>query len=84
MKDAPVGDVKVTVTTPPLTRSTARPVPRPKDIAGMPTEMLPPDDEKESGSKSLPVPDKYKDVKTTDLTYTVEKGEHEYDIPLKP
>jgi hypothetical protein len=84
MKDAPVGDVKITVTIPPPSPVGAVGVARPKELGGMPTDMIPEAGDKTAGGKATPIPEKYKDVKTTDLTYTVEKGEHEYDIPLKP
>jgi hypothetical protein len=85
VKDAPVGEVKITV----VSAMTAigagmRPVPRPKDVGGMPSDMAPEDDAKHPGGRGTPVPDKYKDFATTDLTYTVQRGEQEHNIPLKP
>jgi hypothetical protein len=87
VKDAPVGDVKITV----VSASSAigagiRPAPMPKDMAGMPADMIPEGAEKpgKTGGRGIPVPDKYKDYKTTDLTFTVQRGENEYNIPLKP
>ena len=32
----------------------------------------------------VPIPDKYAEEKTSGLTYTVEKGEHTWDINLTP
>ena len=33
-------------------------------------------------SHLVPIPEKYASVETSGLTYTVEKGEHTYDITL--
>jgi hypothetical protein len=85
VKDAPIGEVKITV----ISATTAigakmRLPPRPKELGGMPSEMTPDGEDKHSGGGGIPVPDKYKDYKTTDLTFTVEKGENEYNATLKP
>jgi hypothetical protein len=85
VKDAPIGECKITV----VSAMTAiganmRPVPKPKDVGGMPGDMAQEAPEKHPGGRPTPIPDKYKDFATTDLTYTVESGEHEYNFTLKP
>jgi hypothetical protein len=87
MKDAPVGDVKITVAIPPPTPQNPglrAGVPRPKELGGMPSEMVPEGDSTHPSGRATPIPERYKDFATTDLTYTVEMGEHEHDITLKP
>jgi hypothetical protein len=86
MKDAPVGEVKITVNPvkpPPVGFKTP---PRPKDIGGMPADMGHGGEEKHGPSRVVPIPDKYKTVETTDLTFTVAntKDAQEYDIKLTP
>jgi len=92
MTDAPVGDVKITVTVPKLGGMAAmrggKPGP-PKSPVG---EMKDPNNSEQGStpqpamdpSKIVPIPDKYSDVKTSGLTYKVEKGEQTHDIPLTP
>ena len=91
MNDAPLGDVKITVSVPAqpmggLARGGPSPIKPPKDsgsvnpdnpaqrisiMGAMPTNVV-------------PIPDKYANVETSDLTYTVQKGEQTYDINLTP
>jgi len=90
--DAPVGDVKITLSTPPprMVMGDKGGMPKaPGDIAGgMPTDKVP---EGMSGGalkpqNVVPIPDKYKDVATTPLTWTVAKSEEpqQHDIVLEP
>jgi hypothetical protein len=92
MGDAPVGDVKVTVTVPKvggmvgMMGGKAGP---PKSPAG---EMKDPNNPGQSGTpqpaidpkKIVPIPDKYASADTSGLTYKVEKGEQTFDIKLTP
>lgn len=90
MKDAPLGDVVVTVFVPKLP---------PGGIAAMKgSAALKKDKESVDPSGSgktisimgdmpenvVPIPDKYGNTSTSDLKYKVEKGEHTWDINLKP
>jgi hypothetical protein len=85
VKDAPIGDVKITVVSAMTAIGSRMPQPaKPKEVGGMPSEMAPEGDAKHPAGKATPIPDKYKDFTTTDLTFTVEKGEHEHNITLKP
>ncbi len=84
VKDAPIGEVKITVVSAASTIGIGmRPPDPPKGVGGMPANMAPKEEDKKP-VRWMPLPEKYKDVTTTDLTYKVEKGEHEYNIPLKP
>jgi hypothetical protein len=92
MGDAPVGDVKVTVTVPKVGGMAGmmggKPA-RPKSPVG---EMKDPNNPSQGGpaaapvdpSKIVPIPDKYSTVETSGLTYKVEKGEQTFDIKLTP
>jgi hypothetical protein len=95
MADAPVGEVVITVTVPKggtmggmgrdLSKDKTQP---PKDVG----PMRPPDGSGDPGttapkidpSKIVKIPEKYSSTETSGLKYTVEKGEHEYDITLTP
>jgi hypothetical protein len=84
MTDAPVGEVTITVQVPqqPLTMGGGVGMPKVPEGAKMPTEMDP--GSHAGGAKIVPIPDKYKDVATSKLTFKVEKGEQEHDIDLPP
>jgi hypothetical protein len=92
MNDAPLGEVKITVTVPPLPPGgIARMRAGPGVKAAKGTKSVDPEDPSKSISimsdtpdHVVPIPVKYGSVETTDLTYTVEKGEQTHDIPLKP
>jgi hypothetical protein len=88
MNDAPLGEVKITVTVsklPPggIERMKYGPVKDGKSV-----------DPEGSGrnipimgtmpSRYVPISDKYASVETSGLTYTVQKGEHTHDITLTP
>jgi hypothetical protein len=77
--DAPVGDVKVTVETPPATQGPINMPPPPPGQKGMPPEMIPGGGDVGGAGKIkiVPVPDKYKDQSTTPLTHTVTRGTQE-------
>jgi len=87
MGDAPIGDVKVTVT---ASKTLGKPGARPstKNPTG---EMKDPNKPSEGSneppvdpSKIVPIPDKYGDPEKSGLTYKVEKGEQTHNIDLKP
>jgi hypothetical protein len=85
VKDAPIGECKITV----VSAATAiganmPPVKRPKDVGGMPSDEAPEGGDKHPAGKGTFLPDKYKSFDSTDLTYTVEKGDHEHNIKLTP
>jgi hypothetical protein len=72
MGDAPVGEVKITVvpgTPPPAAPKTTAPAKK--------------GEKPEKPEKPVVVPEKYKDVAKTPLTYTVTLGDQEYDIKLE-
>jgi len=90
--DAPVGDVKITVSTPPprMVMGDKGGMPKaPGDLGGgMPADKVP---EGMSGvvmkpQNVVPVPEQYWDVATTTLTWTVasSKAPQEHDIVLAP
>ena len=82
--DAPVGEVKVTVETPPQGMGPQpRSAPPPGMQKGMPAEMIPEGDQ--SGNvKVIPVPDRYRDKASTPLDYTVTKGTQKKDFTIEP
>jgi hypothetical protein len=70
MPDAPIGDVKITVTVslpPPRAFQELKDAPK----ANIPTEVR-------------PISEKYAKLETSPLTYKVEKGEHVHNIELTP
>jgi hypothetical protein len=90
MTDAPLGDVKVTVTVPSTTPGRGGP-PGKKPSSKNPTgEMKDPNKPSEGSNeafdinKVVPIPEKYSDPDKSGLTYKVEKGEHNFNIELKP
>src|SRR5262249_35191342 len=79
MNDAPLGDVKVTVTVqaPPMGMKHL------KDAPGSP--VMPGETAPTAGKipkEIVPIPDRYSKPDTSGLTFAVKKGEQEYDIPL--
>ncbi len=84
MNDAPIGDVKIIITIPPNYIGGIKLNKRPENIQGMPSDMGGDESNKGAPGKATPVPDKYTKVETTPLTYTVIKGEQEYDIKMTP
>jgi hypothetical protein len=87
MGDAPVGDVTITVQTPPRGMAgrlsgTTKPPPGMK----MPEEMIPKDQPAivTDPSKWVELPKKYADVQSSPLKYTVKAGPQEHDIELTP
>ena len=70
MPDAPIGEVKITVTV-------SLPPPRAfQELKDAPAAKIP--------SEVRPISEKYAKVETTPLTYKVEKGEHVHNIELTP
>jgi hypothetical protein len=86
MGDAPVGDVKVTVETPPPRPGPLSMGPQPPQAAkGMPQDMLPPGEKGAPGNaKSVRVPDRYRESASTPLTYTVSRGTQHKDFTITP
>jgi hypothetical protein len=83
VNDAPVGDVTVTVTTPPAPRGPAGMM-KPPPGTSMPKEMLPPGYEESKAVRPVPVPEKYGKVETSTLKYTVQPGSQDKDFDLTP
>ena len=88
MKDAPLGECTVTVSAPKVSQEMRMmgnkfKMPEPPKGMSMPEQ---PDNTtpKLDFKKVRPVPDKYEKPDSSPLKYTVEKGEHNYDIPLTP
>jgi hypothetical protein len=84
--DAPIGEVTVTVSTPPRRMGPARMDKPPPGMKGMPKEMLPPgyEEEGKKAGKMVPAPEKYGSFESSPLKYTVQKGEQTFDITLTP
>jgi hypothetical protein len=72
MNDAPVGNVKITVSVPPLPPAGLESMRGKSPIMG------------EMPDKIVPISNRYATVETSELTYTVEKGEHVKNLDLKP
>jgi len=88
MRDAPVGEVMVSVTGMKLSAEMRMgKYKAPEPPKGM-QPMAPPEGDagiaKFDPKKIRPLPDKYEKPETSGLTYVVEKGEHKYDISLTP
>jgi hypothetical protein len=88
MTDAPIGEVKITVTTPALARggkmmTEAKPPPGmppmqpPGEVGGTPPANIDP-------SKIVSIPTRYAKAETSKLTYTVQPGEQTHNIVLSP
>jgi len=73
MNDAPVGPVKITVQVPNIPAGGG-----PKPPPGVPAPQG------GAAVKVIPIPPKYATPETSKQTYTVQKGEQTYDIPLPP
>jgi len=92
ISDAPLGDVKVSVSVPQLPPGGLEMMRRMKNNPGVKeTQSVDPNDpSKRIGimgdipENIVPIPDKYKDPATSGLTYTVKGGEQTYDIKLTP
>jgi hypothetical protein len=92
MTDAPLGEVKITVSVPQLPLGGMGATTGRSGTKGLKdSESVNPDNPGQRitimgqmPSHVLPVPEKYAKVETTPLTYTVEKGEHTHDITLTP
>lgn len=94
MTDAPLGEVKVTVYVPPAPVGGTKRMKMlgpggPKgDKKGM--KSVDPETGKsisimgDMPDEIVPIPEKFSKVESSGLTYTVQKGEQEYNIPLKP
>jgi hypothetical protein len=91
--DAPVGEAKIFITIPKPTGEALR-MPKPPPGLGA---MKPPeggagpktpkggaDTEMPDPSRFPRIPDKYTKAETTDLTFTVKRGENKHDLTLKP
>ena len=93
MNDAPVGDVKITVSVP---KAPPGGIEKMMGVAGMKSKAF--KDGKsvdpESGksisimgsmpTNIVPIPDKYANAESSGLTYTVTRGEQTKDLPLTP
>jgi len=88
VSDAPLGEVTITVTTPPPPRPTMGPMNTPKRPPGltpMPKEMVPPDyEESMRPVQIVPAPEQYSKAESSPLKYTVKPGVHEHNIDLTP
>lgn len=83
--NAPVGEVTITVVTPPPTMGGMMNAPKaPAGVPAMPKEMLPPDHQENKSVQVVPVPTKYNKVESSTLKYIVQSGSQEYNIDLKP
>ncbi len=88
MADAPLGEVKITVSVP---RVSPEVLAKMKAMAGFKdVKSVNPENPGQSISivgempsqPPVPIPEKYASVETSGLTYTVERGEHTHDITL--
>jgi hypothetical protein len=92
INDAPIGDVKISVSVPTLPPGGLEMMRRMKNNPGVKeTQSVDPNDSsKRIGimgdipENIVPIPDKYKDAATSGLTYTVKGGEQTFDIKLTP
>jgi hypothetical protein len=81
MNDAPLGDVKITVSVPKLPAGGMR------HLKGAPVGPVMPGESPEAKKMPthvVPIPEKYAKVETSGLTYTVKRGEQTHDLPLTP
>jgi hypothetical protein len=88
--DAPLGDVTITVSVPKVPDGGIGRI-MPPGMKDKSTKSVDPSGSGKSisimgdmPSNVVPIPEKYADVKTSGLTYTVKRGENTYDIPLTP
>jgi hypothetical protein len=87
MRDAPLGDVKITVSVPQPPPPRMLGGPALKDGQGSVNPENPGQRIDIMGAvpkNIVSIPDKYANVETSGLTYTVQKGEQTYDINLNP
>lgn len=91
VKNAPVGEVTITVQTPSPGRGGMNPPQAPPGvknpgIPSMPKEFVPggADEKTELPKDYEPAPAKYGKVETSDLKYTLKSGTQTIDIDLKP
>src|SRR5262245_51285696 len=95
MTDAPLGDVKITVTVPPTPpggtkrMKTLGGAPTPKKGKGKEIKSVDPEDPSrvisimgDMPDEIVGIPDLYGKVETSGLTFTVKSGEQTHDIPL--
>jgi hypothetical protein len=87
--DAPIGEVTITVQTPPPPQGgmggmMGGKTKRPPGVPEMPKEMRPPGDEGDKDVRIVPAPEKYNTVEKSPLKYTVQPGSQDYNIELKP
>lgn len=89
--DAPVGEVKVTVSVPSLPPGGLDMMRRMKSSPGMKgVKSVDPESGKSISimgdipANIVPIPTKYADSRTSGLTYTVKPGEHTFDMVLTP
>jgi hypothetical protein len=82
INDAPLGDVKITVTVPQMPPGGVG------YMKGAPAGPVMPGESASSAttipSNVVSIPQKYANVETSGLTYTVQRGEQTHDIPLTP
>lgn len=83
VNDAPVGDVTVTVSTPPAPRGPVG-MTKPPPGMSMPKEMQPPGYEEGKPVRIVSVPEKYNKAESSTLKYTVQPGSQEKDFDLTP
>jgi len=83
MNDAPLGEVKITVTVPKLPPGGMKHLKDAPVGPVMPGDTTPPTAGK-IPTHVVPIPEKYSKVETSGLTYVVKKGEQEHDLPLTP
>jgi hypothetical protein len=83
MTDAPVGDCKVTVTVPKMPPRGVEHLKGAPVGPKMPGDTTP-DTVGKIPTQIVPIPDKYSNVETSGLSFTVSRGEQTYDIPLTP
>jgi hypothetical protein len=84
VNDAPVGEVTVTVSTPPAPVGAVRTDRPPKDIKGMPADLIPGGDQALHSVKIVPAPEKYKTPEKSPLKTTIHTGAQTYDADLTP
>jgi hypothetical protein len=90
INDAPLGDVKITVTTPKFPPGHLEMMKRMKSGPAVAESVDPNDASKKISimgnipDKIVDVPPKYTAVETSGLTYTVKSGEQTHDIPITP
>lgn len=84
MRDAPLGDVKISVTVPRamMGKIDSKMAKAPADVGKMPEGVAGPGGI--DPSKFVPIPDKYSSPETSGLTYKVESGEQTHNITLTP